>query len=161
MTTVRTTGADAFKTLLAARDEYMAAYRAHDQARQRKAWSEVRKLDRDMTAALERFNALQASARTAFAKSRDWRHDKRQWTYVPDRVGEHSRRVIKYPEFYRDKEGSTVGLITHSAAKPEEIAAYAARNGYNAELLPFSWAYPSTHIAVLLTLKAGVTWKLN
>jgi hypothetical protein len=55
-------------------------------------------------------------------------------------------------------EGAHVGMITHTAATPEEISAFAARNGYNAELLPFSWDAPNYHTAVLFTLKAGATW---
>jgi hypothetical protein len=147
--------------LTAAYEEYVAAARARDDARIRARThgtrSEYLKADRAMYAALEKYNALKESARTAFAASRGWRYDKKRWVHVTER-GHYERRIVKNPEFFRDKEGNTVGLITHTNAKHEEVAGYAARNGYNAEVLPFSWLYPDIYDAVLLTLKAGATW---
>jgi hypothetical protein len=143
--------------LIAAHAEYVAAARARDSARTHGTRSEYLKADRAMYAALERYNALKESARTAFAASRGWRYDRKRWVHVSER-GFCDRRLVKHPEFFRDKEGKTVGLITHTDAKVEEVSGYAARNGYSAELLPFSWECAGYYEAVLLTLKAGATW---
>lgn len=110
-----------------------------------------------MRAAAEKFNSVKAATRDAFAKSRGWRYDKKRWAYVRD-YGVYCRRIIKHPEFFRDADGAHVAMVTHSAATLEEISAYAARNGYNAEVLPFSWDAPDYHTAVLFTLKAGAVW---
>jgi hypothetical protein len=143
--------------LRAAYDEYATASRLLWDLRPHGARSEIWKADVAMRAAAEKFNNVKAATRGAFAKSRGWRYDRKKWVHVPD-YGEYCRRIVKHPEFFRNSEGSHVGMITHSAAKLEEISAFAARRGYNAELLPFSWDAPNHHTAVLFTLKAGATW---
>jgi hypothetical protein len=145
-----------YAPLVAARDAYLTAARARDDARDRGlSW---RKFDREMDVAIAKFNALQDSARTAFGESRGgWRYDKKKYIYVAER-GQYGRRLVKHIEFYRDRDGNHVGLVTHTDAKAEEVAAYAHTHGYTAELLPFSWLYPDVCIAVLLTLKAGASW---
>ena len=147
--------------LTAAHDAYVAAARTRDDARiharTHGTRSEYLKADRAMYAALEKYNALKESARTAFAASRGWRYDRKRWVHVQER-GMYSRRLVKHPEFFRDKDGTVVGLITHTDAKIEEVAGYAARNGYTAEQLPFSWECPGYYDAVVFTLKAGATW---
>jgi hypothetical protein len=143
--------------LRAVYDAYVHASRVLWDIRPHGARSEVRKADLAMRAAAERFNNLKAATRDAFAKSRGWRYDRKRYAHVAE-YGAYGRRIIKHPEFFRDAEGTHVGMVTHSAATPEEAAAYAARHGYNAELLPFSWDNPVVHIAVLFTLKAGAIW---
>lgn len=143
--------------LIATKEAYVTAARARDSARTHGTRSEYLKADRQMHAALERLNALRSSARDAFAAARGWRYDKKLWCRVPER-GLYSRRLVKHPEFFRDKDGAVVGLVTHTDAKIEEVAGYAARNGYTAVQLPFSWECSGYYEAVLLTLKAGATW---
>jgi hypothetical protein len=146
--------------LRAVYDAYITAAYALSDARRQRVWPAIWKADMDMTIAVEKFHALKDATRNAFAKSRGWRYDRKRYVRVAE-YGACGRRIIKRPEFFRDAEGAHVGLITHSAATLEEISAYAARHGYNAELLPFSWSVPAAcveHNAVLFTLKAGAKW---
>jgi|ERR1700722_674422 len=143
--------------LRAAYDAYITAAYALSDARRQGVRAEIWKADREMTTLAEKFNNVKAATRDAFAKSRGWRYDRKRYTRVAE-YGTYGRRIIKHPEFFRDAEGAHVGLITHTAATLEEISAFAARRGYNPELLPFSWDAPNYHTAVLFTLKAGATW---
>jgi hypothetical protein len=150
---------DPVAALFAAHKWYVAAARALSKARGGPR-SELLKADREFYAALEKRNALRTSARDAFAASRGWHYDKKLWCHVGEDSarGMYSRRFVKHPEFFRDRDGKVVGLITHTDAKMEEVAAYAARSGYTAEQLPFSWEEPGYYDAVLFTLKAGARW---
>lgn len=137
---------------------YIAAARLlWDLRRDHAAWSDICKADVAMTVAVNKFHALKAATREAFAKSRGWRYDRKRYLHLAE-YGIYGRRIIKNPEFFRDSEGTHVGLITHTAATQEECASFAARYGYNAEVLPYSWDAPNYHTAVLFTLKAGPTW---
>ena len=138
-----------------------AAYNAYDTT-PNLSLSERRKLRCQMDLAYAHVTALQADCREAFAKQRGWRYDPKKWTHGFEHAqssnGNFVARIVKSPEFFRDKDGRIVGLVTHTQVSTEEMARYAARNGYEAELLPFSWLDPRTHNAVLLTLKAGAKW---
>lgn len=143
--------------LRAAYDEYANASRLLWDLRPHGARSEIWKADVAMRVAAEKFNNTKAATRDAFAKSRGWKYDRKRWAYVRD-YGRYCRRIVKHPEFFRDMEGAHVGMITHTAATLDEVSAFAARRGYNAEVLPFSWDAPDYHTAVLFTLKAGAKW---
>jgi hypothetical protein len=143
--------------LRAAYDAYITAAYALGDARRQGVRPAIWKADLEMTELVEKFHQIKAATRDAFAKSRGWRYDRKRYTLVAE-YGVYGRRIIKHPEFFRDMEGAHVGMITHTAATPDECAAFAARRGYNAELLPFSWDAPNYHTAVLFTLKAGATW---
>ena len=144
--------------LRAAYDKYATASRVlWDLRRDGAARPEVWRADTAMRVAAENFNNTQAATRDAFAKSRGWKYDRKRWVHVRE-YGTYCRRIVKHPEFFRDMEGTHVGLITHTAATLEEVSAFAARRGYNAEVLPFSWDAPDYHTAVLFTLKAGAKW---
>jgi hypothetical protein len=150
---------DPVAALFAAHEAYVTAAHALSKARGGPR-PELLRADREFSAALEKRNTLAKSARDAFAAARGWRYDKKLWCHVGEDSarGMHSRRFVKHPEFFRDRDGKVVGLITHTDAKMEEVAAYAVRVGYTAEQLPFSWECPGYYDAVLFTLKAGATW---
>jgi hypothetical protein len=146
--------------LRAVYESYITAAYALSDARRLGVRPAIWKADMDMTTAVEKFHALKAETRDSFAKSRGWRYDRKRYTHVAE-YGVYGRRIIKRPEFFRDSEGAHVAMITHTAATPEECAAFAARHGFNAELLPFSWSVPAAfveHSAVMFTLKAGAIW---
>lgn len=142
-------------------DETERAFRAlHDAQRSHAPGAERARLDRLSQEAGARSNALQAECREAFAKSRGWRYNKRAWTYDRSKEahGIYSRSIVHHVEFYDSPDERKHALVTHTAATKEEIARYAARRGYNAELLPFSWECPGYYSAVVFTRKAGATW---
>jgi hypothetical protein len=143
--------------LRAAHDAYITAAYALSDARRQGVRPAIWKADREMAVLVEKFHLIKAATRDAFAKSRGWRYDRKRWVHVRE-YGIYGRRIVKHPEFFRDAEGAHVGMITHTAATLEEVSAFAARRGYNAEALPFSWDAPNYHTAVLFTLKAGATW---
>jgi hypothetical protein len=145
----------------AALEETANAFRALWTARDRKAPTSARvKLSRLADEAAARSNALQAECREAFAKSRGWRRNKTGWTrdQSTDAYGIYSRQIVHHAEFYDAPEQKQFALVTHTAATKEEIAHYAARRGYRAELLPFSWECPGYYSAVVFTLKPGARW---
>jgi hypothetical protein len=147
--------------LQAAYDEYRAASDLLWAARGRNAlYAEIRPLKRSMHAAADRFHVWRLAVRDAFAKARGWRFDKKCWQYHVDHLGDKGRPFINHPERFRDlATGEWVGLVTHSGATVDELAAYAHRMNYNAELLPFSWDVPDSHYhTVVLTLKEGARW---
>ena len=144
--------------LIAAYKKQVAAFGARNEARDHGTRAEYTRADVAAMAAVAEWHTLREAARDTFAKSRGWRYDRKLFISVPQEYGAVSRRFIKNTESFRDKNGKVVGLVTHTAATPEELAAYAARRGYNAELLPFSWDAPNYHSAVVLTLKPGATW---
>lgn len=143
--------------LRAAHAAYITAAYALSDARRQGVRPAIWKADRAMTALAERFHTVKAATRDAFAKERGWKYDRKRWAYVRE-YGIYGRRIVKHPEFFRDMEGAHVGMITHTAATLEEVSAFAARHGYNAEVLSFSWDAPDYHTAVLFTLKAGAKW---
>jgi hypothetical protein len=147
--------------LQAAYGEYRAASDVLWAAHRRNApISEVRPLRYAMHLAADRFHVWRLAARDAFAKSRGWKFDKKSWQYHDGGHGMKGRPFINHPERFRDlATGEWVGLVTHSSATVDELASYAHENGYNAELLPFSWDTPESYYhAVLLTLKKGASW---
>jgi hypothetical protein len=140
------------------------AFRAVDAARsERVPTSEIGRLKRLAYAACERSNALQEECREVFATSRGWRFNKKGGTFDLAK-GAHASNgswFIDHAEFFDSFDQRRVALVTHSYAPPEEIANYAARRGYNAELLPFSWWNPRFSggcRAVVFTRKIGAAW---
>jgi hypothetical protein len=141
--------------IFAAHNEYIRAARIWWDARRDKAPSvDIRIAHWKMAVAAEKNNALAADARDTFARSRGWRVDTRCRVYPATTYGALSRRVIDHPDFFRAGAGRMVGFITHTAAKVDEIMAYAEQYGYSAEVLPYSWYEPDYYTAVLLTPKA-------
>jgi hypothetical protein len=143
----------------AAYKEMSAAVRALWDAQERKApAAELCKLSLRADAATRVCNELEQKAREAFAKFRGWKYDKKLWVHVEER-GEYGRRIVKHPEFYRDANTyEVVGLVSHTDATREEVARFAAKHNYIAEVFPWSWNAPGVYKAVLFTLKAGATW---
>jgi|HubBroStandDraft_1064217.scaffolds.fasta_scaffold23300_4 hypothetical protein len=147
--------------LQAAYDEYRAASDVLWASYRRNAMQvEVRPLRNAMHATADQFHVWRLAARDAFAKSRGWRFDKKSWQYHAGGYGAKGRPFINHPERFRDlATGECVGLVTHTSATVDEVAAYAHRMNYNAELLPFSWDTPDgRYHAILLTLKEGARW---
>jgi hypothetical protein len=144
----------AYNEYRAASDVLWASYRRNAMQ------TEVRPLRAAMHLMADGFHVWRLAARDAFAKSRGWRFDKKSWQYHASEHGAYGRPFINHPERFRDlATGECVGLVTHSAATVDELAAYAHRMGYNAELLPFSWDTPdSRYHAIVLTLREGARW---
>jgi len=113
--------------------------------------------------AVERSNALRAACRQAFADSRGWRWNRKAWTadLAKDARGSNGSSFLDHVEFFDAVGERKVALVTHSYAPAREIADYAARRGYIAEKLPFSWWNPRFGggcCCVVFTRKAGVKW---
>jgi hypothetical protein len=122
------------------------------------------KLDRLAQEAATRSNALRAACRKAFADSRGWWWNRKAWTadMANDAHGSNGERCTEHVEFFDSIDQRKVAMVTHSYVPAAELADYAARRGYIAEKLPFSWWNPRFDggcCCVVFTLKAGVKWK--
>jgi hypothetical protein len=141
------------EVIQAALDATADAFRALWDAKAQKApMLERNKLRLQADMAAMRSNLLQDQAPKAFAASRGWRLSK---------GSAHSfdyPQTINHAQFFKDSDGRRVGLVSHTRASRDQIARYAAANGYNAEVLPFSWYSPRWNTAVLFTLRAGARW---
>jgi hypothetical protein len=96
-------------------------------------WSEGVRLRKRADVAVERSNALRMACRQAFADSRGWRWNRKAWT----------------------------ADLSEDARGAQEIADHAARRGYIAEKLPFSWwnsRFSGGCCCMVFTRKAGVNW---
>jgi hypothetical protein len=143
--------AEAFRAWHAARD---AGAPASDRIRLRKRADD----------AVARSNELQRACRQAFAESRGWRWNRKAWTadLANDARGSNGARFIDHVEFFDSPDERKVAMVTHSYAPAQELADYAARRGYIAEKLPFSWWNPRFNggcRCVVFTRKAGVKWR--
>jgi hypothetical protein len=141
--------------------ETAEAFRAWHAARDADApASECIRLRKRADDAVARSNALQTACRQAFADTRGWRWNRKAWTadLANDARGSNGARFIDHPEFFDSLDERKVALVTHSYAPAQEIADYAARRGYIAEKLPFSWWNPAGCRCVVFTRKAGVKW---
>jgi hypothetical protein len=139
--------AEAFTTWHAARDADAAP-------------SERIRLRKRADDAVARSNAMRAACRQAFADSRGWRFNRKAWTadLSKDARGSNGSSFLDHVEFFDSINERRVALVTHSYAPAQEIADYASRRGYIAELLPFSWWNPVGCRCVVFTRKAGVKW---
>lgn len=110
---------------------------------------------------LARSNALREACRQAFADSRGWRWNRKAWTYdlAKDSCGSNGARFIDHAEFFDSLDERKVAMVTHSYAPAAELADYAARRGYIAEKLPFSWWNPAGCRCVVFTRKVGAKWR--
>jgi hypothetical protein len=136
--------------------EAVIAYYEKSIAGERKD-SNASRLGLECDVAYAKVAALQDQYRAIFAASRGWRYDRRLHLY--DLNHKATAEILHRAEGFRDKNGAIAGFVTHSHATPEEISAYSAKHGYNAELLPFSWLSPDGYEScVLLTLQTGAKW---
>lgn len=127
------------------------------------SWSERVRLRKRADDAAARSNALQAACRQAFADSRGWRFNRKEF---PGELGDDARSskgelFLDHAEFFDSVDERKVAAVTHSYAPEQEIADYAARRGYVAEKLPFSWWNPRFRggcCCVVFTRKVGVKW---
>jgi hypothetical protein len=138
------------------------AFDAWREARIRRA-PECARLDRLAQEACARSNALREQCRKAFADSRGWRYNHKVLAYMfhhpKDQWSDSGDRFIDcHTEAYCDDQRNVVALVSHTFSTPQEMADYAARHGYKAELLPFSWRSPRFLRAVVFTLKPGSAW---
>jgi hypothetical protein len=141
--------------VVAEHGKYSAAAREWWDARRDNApLSEIRGARWRMEVAAEKYHSTKEQARKEFAMSRGWRVDTRCRVYPVTTYGEQGRQVIDHPDFFR-VAGGIAGFITHTAAKVDEITAYAEEFGYSVELLPYSWYEPDHYTAALLTPKAA------
>jgi hypothetical protein len=128
----------------------------------RKQGSSTAKLDRLSQEAANRSNALKAECRDAFARSRGWTFNKKENALLdPFAYASNGARFIDHAEFFDSLDQKRVALVTHSYAPAQDLADYAERHGWTAELLPFSWWNPKVRggtRAVLFTLKMGAKW---
>lgn len=136
----------------------------HDARDAGASWSERVQLRKRADDAVARSNALKESCRKAFADSRGWRWNRKAWTadLAKDSTASNSARFLDHVEFFDSLNERKVALVTHSYAPASELADYAARRGYIAEKLPFSWWNPRFGggcCCVVFTRKAGVSWK--
>jgi hypothetical protein len=155
--------------------ETAEAFRAWHAARDTGAsWSERVRLRKRADDAVARSNALKEACRQAFADSRGWRWNRKAWVvdhqawtdrkaWTADMAtnarGSNGARFLDHVEFFDSLDERKVAMVTHSYAPAQEIADYAARREYIAELLPFSWWNPAGCRCVVFTRKAGVKWK--
>jgi hypothetical protein len=132
----------------------------HDARAAGVSWSERVQLRKRADGAVERSNLLKTSCRQAFADSRGWRFNRKAWTadLAKDARGSNGARFIDHVEFFDSLDERRVAMVTHSYAPSAELADYAARRGYIAEKLPFSWWNPGGCRCVVFTRKAGVKW---
>jgi hypothetical protein len=147
--------------IIAATKEARELHAAYRTARAKGA-PERASLDIGQTLAYEKLRDLKAAVRSVFARSRGWSFNKRKWTM--------DYPVLDHCEFYDAPDQKQIALVTHSYATLDEIARYAARRGFIAEKLPFSWHNPGPSVphgqigpwpctAVVFTLKPGATWR--
>jgi hypothetical protein len=117
-------------------------------------------LDRISQEAAARSNRLRDECRDAFARSRGWTFNRKTNTMLdPFSRASNGARFIDRAEFFDSLDQKCVALVTHSFAPAQELADYAERHGWKAELLPFSWQRnPRYTQCVVFTLKMGAKW---
>ena len=151
-------------------------YRIHDAlvetAKAFTAWHDARyagapameriRLRKRADEAVAHSNTLRETCRRAFADSRGWRFNRKAWTadLAKDARSSNGAMFLDHVEFFDSLDERKVAMVTHSyATSAQEIADYAARRGYTATLLPFSWWNPGGCRCVVFQRKAGVKWQ--
>jgi hypothetical protein len=103
-----------------------------------------------------------------FAKSRGWTPAKKRFNpsdlftrksreFCDGRydVDTKSFPFLDHVQYFRTttRPYKPIAMLTHSYEPAERIELYAVANGFNCELLPYSWHYPRRCVAALLTAK--------
>jgi hypothetical protein len=117
----------------------------------------------------EELLSLRESMCRSLAEERGWRVAKTDFSLRQLLAG-HAGRYLSadylgtrhYPEIDHEecfrvpvRPYRPAAILTHSYAPQGEVLEFAERCGFDAEVLPWSWYYPSSCVAVLLTRRAG------
>lgn len=87
-------------------------------------------------------NSAQEQARKEFADARGWK--------VSKKTARIDQPEVDHAElFILPGERIPRVMVTHSYASRQQLAEYAARNGYRVEFLPWSWYWPPKALAAV------------